>query len=222
MSSPIYHVGMPGSEQPADATPPVRPAEARRAQILAAAAELFARSGFHGTSIDELGAAVGTTGPAVYRYFPGKEAILTTLLVEISGTLLDGGRAQVAGASGWDAVEALVDWHVSFALENPALIVLQSRDLDAVPPADRRRVRRLQRSYVDIWVDAIGSVAGHLDHITVLAAAHATFGLINSTPHSARLDRDAMAGLLRTMARAAIAAVAATSLRIDLDHPLTR
>ena len=36
------------------------------------------------------------------------------------------------------------------------------------------------------------------------AKAHAVFGLINSTPHSARISSDAMAGLLASMARDAL------------------
>src|SRR5580698_9327869 len=56
----------------------------RRAQILATAAELFAHRGFHGVSIDELGAAVGVSGPALYRYFPSKDAMLTeTALITV-------------------------------------------------------------------------------------------------------------------------------------------
>lgn len=187
---------------------PSRGADTRRTQILAAAAELFARRGFHGTSIDELGAAVGTSGPAVYRHFPSKEAILTTLLVDISRFLLAGGRRRMAGNTGWRAVDALIDWQVSFALDNPTLIVVQNRDLDALPTVEERRVRRLQRAYVQIWVDAIGSLGPGLDDRGALAATHAVLGLINSTPHSARLERAAMAQLLHRMAQAAIAGTA--------------
>ena len=52
----------------------------RRAQILAAAAERFARYGFHGVSIDDIGAAVGISGPALYRHFRSKEAMLAEML----------------------------------------------------------------------------------------------------------------------------------------------
>ena len=48
----------------------------RREQILAAAAELFARHGFHGVGIDDIGSAVGISGPALYRHFRSKDAML--------------------------------------------------------------------------------------------------------------------------------------------------
>src|SRR5688572_4200748 len=52
----------------------------RREMIVAAAAELFHERGYAGTSIEDIGAAVGMTGPAIYRHFSSKEALLSELL----------------------------------------------------------------------------------------------------------------------------------------------
>jgi AcrR family transcriptional regulator len=187
-------------------TVPAEPVD-RRGQILATAAELFAQRGFHGVSIDDIGAAVGISGPALYRHFPSKDAMLGEMLVRISRRLLATAQARVAGAAGpTEALAALVDWHVEFALENPALITVQGRDLHSLNDADRRRVRRLQRQYVEFWVRTLRAVLPDTDEPTARAATHATFGLINSTPHSARLGGPAMAGLLRQMATAALLA----------------
>jgi AcrR family transcriptional regulator len=60
----------------------------RREQLLATAADLFAARGFHGVSVAEIGAAVGISGPALYKHFPGKDAILAEMLVAISEELL--------------------------------------------------------------------------------------------------------------------------------------
>ena len=67
----------------------------RREQILAAAAELFARHGFHGVGIDDIGAAVGISGPALYRHFRSKDAMLGEMLTSISDFLLAGGQRTV-------------------------------------------------------------------------------------------------------------------------------
>ncbi|MBU6311479.1 MAG: TetR/AcrR family transcriptional regulator [Actinomycetales bacterium] len=180
--------------------------EDRRAEILQTASELFARNGFHGVSMDELGAAAGVSGPALYRYFSGKEAILSAMLIDISERLLAGGRERVdAAASPSRALRSLVDFHVDFALDHPDLIDVQARDLDAVPDVDRRAVRRLQSQYVTLWVDALVGQRPEMSPERARAAAHAVFGLINSTPHSARLSRPEMAGLLRAMALSALA-----------------
>ncbi|WP_043496562.1 TetR/AcrR family transcriptional regulator [Georgenia sp. SUBG003] len=178
----------------------------RREQILAAAADLFAGAGFGGVSVGDIGSAVGISGPALYKHFAGKDAILAELLVGISEELLREGRARVALADGdpVTALQALVDWHVSFALDHPALITIQSRDLDRLTEPERRRVRGLQHDYVETWVDVLRRRSPGLDAQRARAAAHAAFGLINSTPHSARLGRSEMMRLLGDMAVAAL------------------
>jgi AcrR family transcriptional regulator len=184
---------------------PAAPAPTRREQILAAAAELFARHGFHGVGIDDIGAAVGISGPALYRHFRSKDAMLGEMLTSISEVLLDGGhaRAQQFPLASTRLTE-LVRFHVDFALDNPALITVQERNLGNLTDPDRRRVRALQRRYVEVWVQAIREVVTEIDEPTARAAAHAVFGLINSTPHSQHLDREQMAELLRGMALGAL------------------
>jgi hypothetical protein len=104
-------------------------------------------------------------------------------------------------------LRALVDFQVDFALDNPALITVQDRDLGSLADADAAEVRRLQRRYVEIWVTVLARLHPAADAATCRARAHAVFGLINSTPHSAgRLTRPAMAVLLTGMARAAATA----------------
>ena len=177
----------------------------RREQILAAAAELFARHGFHGVGIDDIGSAVGISGPALYRHFRSKDAMLGEMLTSISEILLAGGQDRSERAGTPLAVLAdLVRFQVDFALDNPALITVQERNLGNLTDPDRRRVRALQRRYVEVWVETIRAAVPATDEPTALAAAHAVFGLINSTPHSRYLDRDQMALLLRGMALAAL------------------
>ena len=188
------------TSRPADTAVP------RRDQILAAAADLFARAAYGGVSVGDIGAAVGISGPALYKHFPSKEAILAELLVGISEELLHEGSARVAAVDGEPAaaLNALVDWHVSFALDHPALITIQSRDLDRLAEPERQKVRRLQHDYVETWVDVLRRRSPSVPEPTARAAAHATFGLLNSTPHSARTNREEMTGLLRSMALAAL------------------
>jgi AcrR family transcriptional regulator len=184
-------------------TDPAKPT--RRDQILTAAAELFARHGFHGVGIDDIGAAVGISGPALYRHFRSKDAMLGEMLTSISERLLEGGQNRVAASTAPDdALRALVGWHVDFALDDPALITVQIRNLANLTDPDRRRVRALQRRYVEVWVETIQHTVTNVDEPTARAAAHAVFGLINSTPHSAHLDRAQMAALLTRMALASL------------------
>ncbi|MGH3795145.1 MAG: SACE_7040 family transcriptional regulator [Pseudonocardiaceae bacterium] len=180
----------------------------RREQILQVASHLFARHGFHGVSIAELGAAVGISGPALYRHFPGKEALLTEMLVGISEYLLDGGTTRAARTEDpRQTLTELVEFHVDFALRHPELITVQDRDLANLPEPARRKVRALQRAYVEIWVDTLRRLSPGLPAEAARIAAHGAFGLLNSTPHSAGgSDSQQVATLLRQMAIAALTA----------------
>ena len=177
----------------------------RREQILDTAAELFAAKGFHGVSVGELGRACGITGPALYKHFASKDAVLAEMLVSISERLLSEGRQRVARADdAGGAREALVAWHIDFALRHRALIVVQDRDWQSLPPDARERVRALQREYVDVWAAQLRRLHRGLHTDRARAMAHAAFGLINSTPHSGLIADEAMRGVLHRMAMGAL------------------
>ncbi len=177
----------------------------RREQILTTAAELFAARGFHGVSVGEIGAACGISGPALYKHFPSKDAVLAEMLVSISEQLLAVGRDRSdRAADARAALAALVDWHVEFALRHRALIVVQDRDWASLPDDAREQVRSLQRKYVELWVDQLRTVHDGLTPKRARAMAHATFGLLNSTPHSAMLAEPEMRTMLERMALGAL------------------
>ncbi|WP_092529616.1 TetR/AcrR family transcriptional regulator [Amycolatopsis arida] len=179
----------------------------RREQILAAAAELFARHGFHGVGIDDIGAAVGISGPALYRHFRSKDAMLGEMLGSISRFLLEGGTelAERAGDPP-DVLAELVRFHVDFALTHPALITVQERNLANLTDADRKQVRALQRQYVEVWVTVIRAAIPRVDEAHARSAAHAVFGLINSTPHNRHLPDTELAEWLTRLALGALRA----------------
>ena len=179
--------------------------EQRRVELLRAAAEIMSDKGFHGTRLEEVGHAVGVSGPAVYRHFSGKEEILTELMTGISEHLLSEARRIVDGlVDPRERLAVLIDFQVDFALDNPALITVQDRDLGALSDADARQVRQLQRRYVEEWVAVLSRLDPGATTAACRARAHAVFGLINSTPHiGGRLDRAATAALLAAMAASA-------------------
>ncbi|WUN33506.1 TetR/AcrR family transcriptional regulator [Kitasatospora sp. NBC_00315] len=205
---------------------PAASALPRRDQIRKEAARLFAARGFLGVGVDEIGKAVGISGPGLYRHFAGKDAMLADLLVGISERLLDEGRRRAgdatAGGGAEGVLNALISGHVEFALDDRDLITLHDRELLHLKEEDRRRVRRLQRGYVELWVDvvreAFPALAGPDEEPVARAAVHAVFGLLNSTPHSlgpnlpqgerAGLPRDGMAALLHSLAQGAFSAAA--------------
>ena len=157
----------------------------RRTQLLGAAERLFAERGFLGVRLEDIGAAAGVSGPAIYRHFSGKEALLVELLVGISTRLLTGARDVDSQRLGpHDTLNALIDFHLDFTLGEPDLIRIQDRDLAQLPPAALRQVRSAQRQYVEVWVAVLRRVHTGLAEPDARLMAHAVFGLLNSTPHS--------------------------------------
>ncbi|WP_338931380.1 TetR/AcrR family transcriptional regulator [Streptomyces netropsis] len=199
--------------------PQPAPALTRREQILREAARLFAERGFHGVGVDEIGAAVGISGPGLYRHFAGKDAMLAELLVGISERLFDGGCRRVAEAAAEAdgdpaaVLDSLIDGHIDFALDDRALITLHDRELGQLRDSDRKLVRSLQRRYVELWVDVVRRLHPDATEADVRGAVHAVFGLLNSTPHLSRPaalpGRAATAALLRRLALGALAALSA-------------
>jgi len=177
----------------------------RRQQILDTAARLFAERGFHGVSVHDIGAACGISGPALYKHFSGKDEILGEALTQISERLLAEGTARAKGAATpREALDALVDWHVDFALTSPELIVVQEREWASLGEAARRHVRERQLAYIDVWVATLRRLRDDLTPAQGRAAVQAAFGLLNSTPHSARVGEADMRALLTRMAHAAL------------------
>ena len=177
----------------------------RRQQILDIAAGLFAQKGFHGVSVAELGSACGISGPALYKHFASKDAMLAEMLVSISERLLSEGTSRAGDAPGpRAAIEALVEWHIEFSLSHRALIVVQDRDWSSLPDQARERVRSLQREYVDVWATELRRIHPDLTPDRARAMAHAAFGLLNSTPHSGLVPDAEMHDLLRSMALGAL------------------
>ena len=157
----------------------------RRLQLLSAAERLFAERGFLAVRLEDIGAAAGVSGPAIYRHFPNKESMLVELLVGISARLLAGARNVADGSSDAAvALDGLIDFHLDFAVGEPDLIRIQDRDLAHLPALAERQVRKAQRQYVEVWVGVLRELNPALAEADARLTAHAVFGLLNSTPHS--------------------------------------
>ncbi len=190
-----------------DAGTPARRSRSRKDEILQIAVVLFASRGYHGVSMDDIGAAAGVTGPALYHHFAGKDAMLVAALIPVSDRLLSHGRECVDGHPGDPAaaLRELVEFHVDFALDEPAVIALHLHELDRLPEEPRRKIRRLQRLYVEVWVEVINALHPQLTAEEARVLAHAAFGLMNSTPFiGTGVERTRRAALLRTSTLAAL------------------
>lgn len=177
----------------------------RREMIFVAAAELFRSQGYRGTRIEDIGAAVGMTGPAVYRHFPSKEALLAELLQRsVDRAQRDVRAALEAGDEPRATLERIVRGSVSHAIEESDLVAMAEHEIRNLTPAARRRMARQRRAIVDAWVETLRRVRPDLDAPRALAVVTGVAALITSCSMHRNLDPEEARDLYARMAMAAL------------------
>jgi AcrR family transcriptional regulator len=176
--------------------------------LLAAAADLFRERGYHAVPIDDLGAAVGIKGPGIYRHFPTKQAVLVELFDAVTERLLDGARDIRRGAgSSREHLEALVGFHVDFALQDRSLIAVYMQEERNLPDRDRSRLRGRMRLYTDEWGTVLRELRPELTAPAARVTVLSTVGLINSVSYfNVGMDTTKARDMLIHMATAALVA----------------
>lgn len=130
----------------------------------------------------DIGAEAGIVGSGVYRHFESKDAILVALLDRVMARLLDGGTAILASASGdRAALSGLVRDYIRVAIEDRTVLAVYHREAHNLPEEDRRRLRRLQRHYIEDWVHVLAPLRTDLADGELRLAVHAAIGAVQST-----------------------------------------
>ncbi|MFF5206772.1 TetR/AcrR family transcriptional regulator [Streptosporangium sp. NPDC000396] len=153
---------------------------ARKRVILLQAARLFVERGYDVTGIDDIGAAAGVSGPAVYRHFAGKQGILIAL-IELSMERLQEGSRVVLEAREREPGERLVmlvDWFSAFALENQELMLILQGELSRLPEEDRRRLHRQMRTLREEWGALLVEVRPDLSGLGAQIAVTSVLGMV--------------------------------------------
>lgn len=182
-----------------DVTTPARTerGQRRREAIIDAATTLFDRHGFHATSMDDIGAAAGISGPGLYRHFASKDALLTAVFDRI-WTRISASMERAAHRSPEQALSELIGGHVDLAIDDAAALMLLIRELRNVPDWYARAAARNHERYVAAWVRPLVEIHLGLDADTARAHAFAVHGLIDSAAlHPGSVDRERHRRLLQ-------------------------
>lgn len=157
---------------------PSRPSRAD--EILAGAVELFNRKGFHQTTIDDVGAAVGLTGPALYRYYPSKAALLVAVFDSAIEVLLErvGGLKDVQ-APDHQKLADLIDYHVDYVLSHRSLMRIIRQEVHSLPEPARQRFRESQQAYLRSWAGIVVGVRSEVDYTSAITLAAGAVALAN-------------------------------------------
>lgn len=113
----------------------------RKRQILEIAAQLFARNGYKGASIRDIGEQAGVLGGSLYHHIKSKDA----LFVEVHNAALDAAAARIAAAVAretdpWKRLEAACATMLEIRLDPESLARPLVNDFRLVPDDVRRQL----------------------------------------------------------------------------------
>jgi AcrR family transcriptional regulator len=150
----------------------------REQAILEAAAQLFHASGFGGVGVDEIGQLAGISGPAIYRYFSGKDEILAALFDAAMDRLLL--LCGLLPNDPFEALDRLILAHVEFVGRDSALLSVYVREGRSLAEPWQRRLQRRQREHVERWVGVLSRCFPLRSAKEHRAATYAVLGMIHS------------------------------------------
>jgi len=177
----------------------------RRDAIVAAASDLFRERGFRATSLDDIGAVAGVSGPAIYRYFESKHDLLATLIEEAAVAW----RVTVDEVLNTEApplvtLERLIDAAVALELKNGNLRGVFQQEFRSLDDDARRRlarIARIDRVTMAEWVHLLCEVRPGLTDEEARAAVTMVDGMLRSVAslHTG-VDRARLAAVMKDMA----------------------
>jgi AcrR family transcriptional regulator len=158
--------------------------EAKHLEVLSAATTLFARKGFHKTSVRELARATDRSLSGLYYYFSSKEELLFQIQHHCYGTLLKSVRTALQQAS--TPEEELVTYishHLGYFRRNmDEMKVLAHEDLTLTGEYGKRLLD-LKRRYSEVLVNIVNRLAAESSSTTSAPpeemAAFILFGMMN-------------------------------------------
>lgn len=166
--------------------------ELKRNSILRAAAQCFNRSGFHGTSMDDIARKLGVTKPALYRYVNNKHDVLAAcfnLVMDMSFRHLEEGAA--AGRNGLEKLRLTIRGYLSELIGDFGHPVVILEEGALLPDQLRSLIRRrdeLERQYRALIEE--GKRDGSIVPCNSKMAVFAIFGAMNWVPKWYRTDGD--------------------------------
>jgi AcrR family transcriptional regulator len=165
------------------------PRDERRAQLLAAALEVFTAAGYHAAAMDEIADRAQVSKPVLYQHFPSKlDLYLAVLDLHIDALIFDIQKAVSSTKDNSDRVKATVTAYFDFITrEGEAFRLLFESDM-SVEPQVRERLNRMTYDCAAAFSAVITIDTGLPKEASMMLAV----GLIGTVQTSARhwLERD--------------------------------
>ena len=186
------------------------PRNARRAQLLDSALEVFVAQGYHAAAMDDIAERAGVSKPVLYQHFPGKLELYLALLDQSCDTIVEATRrALEATADNKQRVTATMEVFYDYvASAQGAFRLVFESDLTN-EPAVRDRVDRVTRECAEAITTVIHEDTGLPDEQSRLLAV----SLVGMAQVSARFWLDAGGDIEQSDAASLVAGLAWRGIR---------
>ena len=173
----------------------------RREELLLQAVRMFAAHGYTQVSIEDIGKAVGISGPSVYNHWPTKaDLLITTMRRGAAALAMDVATTYRLATDAADALRRLVRAYLTLSFTQPELIGLLITDIDHLPDAERHAARRAQHDFVSEWAHLLILDQPRLDATAARIRVHAVLSVVNDIARIPHLRQNpAMPGATETV-----------------------
>lgn len=123
----------------------------RGAEIISAAADVFAERGYHGASTQDIADRIGVRQATLYYYIPSKEVALEQICTLGIGDMVDG-AVTIADQPGsqTEKLRQTIQRHLAAVHERRSFMRVFLRERQNLPDASRKQVGKLARKYEQI------------------------------------------------------------------------
>jgi len=129
----------------------------KKSRILDAAAKLFAKQGYTGSRMDEIGSACGVSKSMLYHYFKKKEDVLADILQEHVSLLIESIGAHVRGGlkgNEFEYFRRFTEIYLNPSVTSRASHVVAMHDVRYLTPKQRKKQVKLERQLLGL-IEAI-------------------------------------------------------------------
>lgn len=226
-----------GSAEPRDLNRSSARTKLMRAEVRRVAAEVFANSASDATGLQDVADRMGMSRPALYRYFPSKDALVCEIVAEHAERAAEIISESIQDVSPEIRLHDLIRRLSIFVIENPQTTRMLDTVWPILPENARVIVKDLNRSFLASLRAMIvaGIDAGTFRDIEPVVAAQSLVAITRSLAtwfdERGRLSAEEVAEQMATMAVAGLLAPAAATtaalgaaqqaaaaMRIELDR----
>ncbi|WP_281879952.1 TetR/AcrR family transcriptional regulator [Nocardia sputorum] len=164
----------------------------RSERMLAEAARLFSARGYAAVGIEDIGAAVGVTGPALYHHFSSKADLLDQIVRRQDEWLrLLLARAIAEGRSAEESMRSLMRSFAQLGVDEPDLLAITVSEIRHLPGDGVRRYRRVRLDGIAQWARMLQAVRPDLSAPSARVLSRAVTTVVIDAVRNPRFRRRA-------------------------------